>query len=150
MSRLILLDTGPLGLVVHPEKQDPTQNECLRWLIQMLGAGHELGIPEICDYELRRELIRSSLTKTLAKLDSLIVDNFYLPITTEAMREAAVLWAKMRNAGTPTSHPHALDGDVILGAQANLQRAVGKDVIVATTNVGHLTLLTAAAEWQKI
>jgi len=57
------------------------------------------------------------------------------------MMLAAQLWAQMRNAGTPTAAPAALDGDVILAAQA---RTVDENAIVATTNVRHLELLTHA------
>ena len=44
----------------------------------------------------------------------------------------------------------ALDGDVILVAQAILLRSKGYDVIIATTNVGHLERFTPALKWEAI
>jgi hypothetical protein len=52
---------------------------------------------------------------------------------------AAELWAQSRKAGKPTADPKALDGDVILAAQAKLLESGGNPVVIATTNVGHLS-----------
>jgi predicted nucleic acid-binding protein len=76
-------------------------------------------VPEIADYEVRRELIRRNSQRALANLDQLCTQLEYLPITTRGMRLAANLWAQARNAGLPTAAGHALDGDVVLAAQAN-------------------------------
>jgi hypothetical protein len=57
----------------------------------------------------------------------------YLPITTEVMLQAAAFWAQMRRQGQPTAIDAALDGDVILAAQAVAQQAQGDDVVIATT-----------------
>jgi hypothetical protein len=54
------------------------------------------------------------------------------------MLKAAELCATARRAGLPTAPPDALDGDVILAAQAMLSRGLGVAVTVATDNVGHL------------
>lgn len=48
------------------------------------------------------------------------------------------------------SAPDALDGDVILAAQALLVANEGNEVIIATTNVGHLSRFVDAREWQDI
>jgi predicted nucleic acid-binding protein len=72
----------------------------------------------------------------------------YLPLTTQAMRRAAELWALVRQQGRPTASDKAIDGDVILAAQA---LTIGSSsVVVATTNVGHLSRLVAAELWQSI
>ena len=66
------------------------------------------------------------------------------------MRQAALFWAQLRRQGTPTAAPDALDGDVILAAQATLLAAAGNEVIVATMNLGHLQCLVRALQWQAI
>ena len=81
------------------------------------------------------------------------LDNFafvleYLPLTTDAMRLAADLWAQSRQQGRPTADPKELDGDVILAAQALLLNM--PDVVVATTNIGHIARYVSAKRWQDV
>src|SRR5439155_26097026 len=103
--------------------------------------------PEIADYEIRRELIRLGGTVALANLDGYGIQLEYLPITTAAMRLAAELWAQARIAGHPTAPDPALDGDVILAAQAiSLQTAV----VVATGNPAHLARFVPAELWSMV
>ena len=64
------------------------------------------------------------------------------------MRRAAEFWAEARRDGRPTAPDPALDGDVILAAQAaTLDR---DDVIIATTNPKHLSRYVPAALWTDI
>ena len=58
MSRAIILDTGPLGLLTNP-KQTPESRAITRWALDMMTAGHRLIVPAIADYEVRRELERA-------------------------------------------------------------------------------------------
>jgi len=104
-------------------------------------------VPEIADYEVRRELVRIQSRNSLTNLDALNTRLEYLPLSTDAMRMAADLWAQARNAGQPTAADPALDGDVILAAQA---LTLNTAVIVATTNPGHLVRFVAADIWSKI
>jgi hypothetical protein len=68
-----------------------------------------------------------------------------------AMRKAAELWAQARRAGTPTAPDLALDGDVILAAQALLLATQeAEQVVIATTNPGHLNRYTDAQEWSAV
>lgn len=147
MKRIVLLDAGPLGLVTNP-KQSPRSMVCNQWLQSLLSSGVRVMVPEITDYEVRRELLRARKTKGLQRLDDLVKVVEYLPLTTAVMRDAAQLWAQIRQLGKPTADRHALDGDVILAAQAR-SIPVG-NVIVATTNVGHLVRLTQAALWTDV
>ena len=115
-------------------------------------AGDRLAVPEIADYEIRRELLRTGKVLSVARLDELCAGLEYLPLTTPVMQDAASLWADARNAGHPTAHPHALDGDVILAAQArNAQIEFAPNpVVVVTTNVEHLARYTVARHWTDI
>jgi len=74
----------------------------------------------------------------------------YVPITTQTMLLAAEFWAQVRKQGKPTADNKALDGDVILAAQVSLLSSVGYEVVIATTNVNHLSRLVTAKEWQNI
>ncbi len=147
MSRAIVLDTGPLGLVTNP-KLSSESAACAQWLQAHIAIGNRIIIPEIADYELRRELLRANKTKGIARLDELVKVLEYLPITTTAMHQAAKFWAQARQQGQPTAGDKTIDGDVILVAQA-VTLAVS-DLVVATTNVGHLANFVAAELWQNI
>jgi predicted nucleic acid-binding protein len=94
--------------------------------------------------------LRLDSTKSLAKLDQLKDRIEYVPLSTSAMRQAAALWAQARKDGKPTADSHALDGDVILCAQARLAVAHADDLIIATTNVGHLSRFVSAKHWSEI
>lgn len=148
----LFLDTGVLGLVTHPAG-GADASACLKWMRDCIEAGSIVCIAEIVDYELRRELIRRK-SGALAKLDALPQPPSiqYLPLTTPVMRDAAQLWALMRNRGTPTAPHHALDGDVILAAQVTgFASASGGAAIVATTDVGDLTRLQLTAKrWEDV
>jgi len=149
VSRIILLDSGPLGLVTNPRNSADTF-ECNRWLRLLLAAGTRVLVPEIADYEVRRELLRGNKAAGIKRLDALKATIGYVPLTTEAMLRAAEFWAQARQRGRPTADNKALDGDVILAAQAALLAEQGDDVTVATTNVGHLTQFVDARAWQDI
>ena len=90
--------------------------------------------------------------QSITDLNVLKVALGYIPLDTQTMIDAAALWAVARQAGQPTAHDHALDGDVILCAQTiRLQSAHPNDaVMVATTNVGHLGRFVPASLWQNI
>ena len=149
MARLILLDSGPLGMAVHPRATGVAQS-CQTWLNALLQRGERIAIPEIADYEVRRELLRAGLTRSVQRLDLLILNLEYLPIDTPTIRLAAELWAEVRRAGQPTADPKALDGDVILAAQAILATTETTVGTIATTNVAHLARFTVAYDWQSI
>jgi predicted nucleic acid-binding protein len=109
-----------------------------------------VAVPEIADYEIRRELLRADRPKGIARLDALAEQVGYLPVTTPVMRLAAELWARVRKAGKPTAKDAALDADVILAATAWLAAQDGLEVIVATDNVRHLGRFVTASLWEAI
>ncbi len=142
-----MLDAGPLGLITNP-KLSPESMACAQWLQIHLRAESRIIIPEIADYEVRRELLRANKTKGIARLDDLAKLIEYLPIRTVAMRQAAQLWAQARKLGQPTAGDKTIDGDMILVAQA-ITLGV-PNVVIATTNVGHLSRFIAAELWQNV
>lgn len=147
--KLIFLDSGILGMVSNP-KANQSNLECQLWLEKLLINGENIVIPEIVDYEVRRELIRAEKTSSIIKLDKLKNTLNYLPITTEVMLLAAQLWAQTRQKGKPTADSKSLDGDVILASQAKLEELKGNTIVIATKNVKHLSLFVDAREWQNI
>ena len=147
MKRVLVLDSGPLGLVTNPGGSAKTI-ACIHWLRHLLHAGDTVIVPEIADYEVRRELIRARRHPGIARLDELINQVEYLAITTAAMRLAAEYWAHARRHGRPAASDASLDGDVIIAAQAETLGLSG--VIVATTNPKHLSPFVDAQLWQEI
>jgi predicted nucleic acid-binding protein len=149
MNRIIVLDSGPLGMVTNP-KAKGIPLDCQMWLKSLLRRGERIIIPEIADYEVRRELLRAGLLKSVHRLDNLKQTLEYIPIQTDTILLAANLWAEARKIGQPTADPKALDGDVILAAQARLLCNDTTEAIVATTNVAHLSRFITALDWQSI
>ena len=147
MNDIFVLDTAPLGLVTNP-KQSGENLDCYRWLEKRIDGGSRVIVPEIADYEVRRELLRADKVQGLRRLDLIISALEYLPITTEAMKQAALFWAEARKSGRPTAKNEALDGDVILAAQA--MTFSDQEVIVVTTNVEHLARFVTAKRWQEL
>ncbi len=151
MTRCVVLDSGPLGLLAYVRAiQEAT--DCRAWVSALLEGGTTVVIPEIADYEVRRELLRAGLTKAILRLETLetVPGITYLPISTEAMRLAADFWAQSRRVGRPTADPKELDGDVILAAQARLAAGEDDELTVATTNAGHIGRFVPAAGWRDI
>lgn len=94
VSRVVLLDAGPLGMISHPRKNP----EIKVWLQNLIRSGTVVRVPEIADYEVRRELLRANKLKGIQRLDSLKVVIGYIPITTEVMLKAAEFWAQAKAA----------------------------------------------------
>lgn len=98
-------------------------------------------------------MIRRGATAGLRRLDELAEDVVvYEPLSDRALRRAAELWAFMRNLGTPTAPPEALDGDCLLAAQAEVAVEPGDVLTIATTNPAHLGRFPGidAREWATI
>ncbi len=147
VSRVVLLDSGPLGLATNP-KPSPNNLACSEWLQSLIEARIRVVVPEIADYEVRRELLRASKFNGLALLDTLAESLEYLPLTTSTMRRAARLWADARQSGQPTAGDNTIDADVILAAQAMSLEV--DDYVIATTNVGHLSRFAPAQLWSEL
>ena len=152
---IIFLDSGIIGLVTNPRKQGQSL-ACEQWMLGLLARGVNIVSSEICNYEVRRNLILeadlSSKTSSLTNLDELDDLITFLPVTKLALRTAAQLWAEARLNGMPTADNITLDADVIICAQWRLISAQypGQMCIIATTNVKHISRFATAEEWQNI
>jgi predicted nucleic acid-binding protein len=149
MSKLILLDSGPLGIISNPSTSE-TVLACREWAKKQHEQGNVVVVPEIADYEVRRELLRADKRNGVERLNLIKSTFAYLPITTAIMLRAADFWARARKVGRPTADSAALDADVILAAQASILIDEGSEAIIATSNPRHLSMFVPAAEWQKL
>jgi len=64
VSQVVLLDTSPLSLLSNPNHQ-PQVAACRSLAASLRSAGHRIIVPEITDYEVRRELIRAGKIRSL-------------------------------------------------------------------------------------
>ncbi|MDQ2652354.1 MAG: nuclease [Chloroflexota bacterium] len=118
----------------------------------MLQAGHRLIVPEIIDFEVRRELIRLGNQRALLRLNQLPIKLGFHEVSSEVLRRAAHFWAEARRSGKPTADRHSLDIDMILAGHAatiGAQQALDQ-VLIATTNVQHLRHFADARDWASI
>jgi predicted nucleic acid-binding protein len=148
VSDVLFLDSGPLGLITQPQRSHEVI-AITDWLKDCLRAGARVVVPGIVYYEIKRELLRANKSFGIARLDAFVnaTPDRYLPLTDEALRFGAELWAQSRRAGRPTADPTALDIDVLLSAQA---LRFGSSPLVATTNPKHLSQFVPAQHWTDI
>jgi len=114
----------------------------------LMRSGVEFFIPDIVDYELRRELLRAGKHESVQRLDELRSRLEVLPVTFDVLLRAAELCAHARQTGQPTAAKQRIDTDMILVAQA--ESCPIRPATIATTNVGHLARFFPAAEWTAI
>jgi predicted nucleic acid-binding protein len=137
VAKLVFLDSEPLGLA-SKQAGRADADACRSWLSTLELGGAFVLIPEIVDYEVRRELVRAGATAGLRRLDALLGRFSLLLLDRPALLRASELWAHVRKIGLPTADPHALDADAILAGQALTAARPDDSVIVATANVRHL------------
>ena len=68
MARIVVLDAGPLMLTSKPRGLAPA-DRCRAWIHALDAAGARVEVPEIADYEVRRELLRVGAPAALKRLD---------------------------------------------------------------------------------
>ena len=146
MARVIYLDSGPVGLACHPRPKKGTEFDDFRsWLMKALEGRTRIIIPAIADYEVRRELVRNGSLDSIDLLDQIedgrhpiLKGITYLPLSEGALKGAAKLWAEARNKGYATAGDQALDGDVMVAAQALDHAGTSTRFTIATGNVKDL------------
>ena len=116
-----------------------------------LYRGTKFIVPGPADYEIRRELLRLNKVKSLQRLDELLdgVARLY-PLEQHDLREAAELWARMRNTGHVTADDKDLDCDVIIAAQVRRMPPNPNPYIVVTDNLRHFTKMCVAERWRSL
>ena len=93
---IVLLDAGPLGMISNP-KASAANKECYEWMEALVVSSAPVFVPEIADYEVRRELLRAGKTQGIARLDLIKNTIGYLPLTTSISR--CRLLARRRSVG---------------------------------------------------
>lgn len=68
MRKAVLLDAGPLGMISNPNAVG-VNRECYEWMEALVVNGFQVRVPEISDYEVRRELLRANKSQGLDRLD---------------------------------------------------------------------------------
>ncbi len=117
---IIILDTFPTSSTGKLPGRTPTLlDQCRQWITACETAGHRILIPAISYYEALRELEMRQAVSQIARLQTFCLQApRFIPLTTGHLETAAQIWGQARRAGQPTADPQALDGDVILAAQA--------------------------------
>jgi len=148
---IIILDSGIVYTICNSSNVQGV-TDCQEWFYRLMARSAQFAMSEICDYEVRRELIRRNQTASIKELDELRPKVTILPITQQVLLKAAQLWATARQNHNPTSDDENIDIDMILSAQYLLLKAdfPGQNIVVATTNTKHLRLFTTAEEWENI
>jgi hypothetical protein len=151
MQEYVSLDSSPLG-IASGRRGLPLPDRCRNWCRTLIARGVIVVVPEIADFEVRRELIRIRASGSVRRLDELVTLGglSHAPVTTAEWHQAALFWADARARGLPTASQDALDADVILAACATTIGQPGDQVIVATMNVGHLARYCDARLWTSI
>ncbi|MEM9274878.1 MAG: type II toxin-antitoxin system VapC family toxin [Cyanobacteria bacterium P01_F01_bin.143] len=148
---IVLIDSGVLFTLISTSKVKEV-TDCQDWFYYLLSRSALVVTSAICNYEVKRELIRRKKVPELDNLNQLKTLIDFLPVDDSTLELAAELWAEARNKGLPTADDLSLDADVIICAQYQLlaEKYPGRYVVIATTNVKHLSRFTEAKKWQEI
>ena len=156
---IVILDSNILTLLVTPldeklsedEKLTKEIHQCTKWFERLLSKGARIIVSDICDYEVRRELIRIK-SKSVQELDNLRDLIEFKPVTFAVLEKAAELWAEARYQSQSNKIKENIDVDCILAAQWCLlkEQYPGRKVIIATKNIKDFQRVTDCDVWQNI
>jgi predicted nucleic acid-binding protein len=156
---IVFIDTNILGLISNENTSFDEAQQCKKWFSTLLIRSVRVVTSDLCNYEEMRGLLSSSILKKevapgIKSLEFLRADGFleFLPVSTEALDLAAKLWARASTSGQTTRDEKDIDIDIIISAQYQLLRNEfpGQQVIMATTNLKHLSIFCEAAHWRDI
>lgn len=156
---IVILDSNILTLLVTPldeklsedEKLTKEIHQCTKWFERLLSKGARIIVSDICDYEVRRELIRIK-SKSVQELDNLRDLIEFKPVTFAVLEKAAELWAEARYLSQSNKIKENIDVDCILAAQWCLlkEQYPGRKVIIATKNIKDFQRVTDCDVWSNI
>jgi predicted nucleic acid-binding protein len=154
---IVLLDSNILGLI-NSRRTSPEAIACDRWFHHTFRRA-SLVSSELCLYEVRRGLLKASLQADkpvpgLQGLQELEEEGWveFLVADRQVLNIAADLWAKAAASGQTSRSDKDIDIDIIIAAhyQILVDEYPGREVIVATKNLKHLSRFCTAANWQDI
>jgi hypothetical protein len=151
---IIFIDSSVLGQLCNPNSTDYLAR-LDNWFERSLTRCTVVS-SMICDYEVRRGLLLTKKQGLMASgiplLDDLHRLSDFLPVDRIVWNLAADIWATARASGKPTAGDRNLDADMIICAtwQDLATRYPGQEVVIATTNVRHLSRFTNAVKWEDI
>jgi hypothetical protein len=152
---IVFIDSGVLGILANPNKVGEI-SDCEQWLYRLLSQGVYICSSDLCDYEVRRNLILETNKKphlnSINNLDELRELITFLPVSASLLTQAASLWAKARIRGMPTANDKNLDVDIIICTQWQMlkEEFPNRYIVIATTNVKHLSRFAVALSWKDI
>ncbi len=156
---ILILDSNIIALLIAniDEKLSEDQKltteiyQCTEWFYRLLSKGVYIIASDICDYELRRELIRIK-SKSIQELDKLRDLIEFQEVTFALLEKAAELWAEARAMSQSNKIKENIDVDCILAAQWCLlkEQFLGREVIIATKNIKDFQPVTDCDIWQNI
>lgn len=152
---IVFIDSGVLGILTNPNNIDEA-NECKQWLYGLLAKGVYICSSDLCDYEVRRSLILASHRKPeirgIQNLDNFREVITFLEPTSVLLKQASSVWASARIQGIPTANEKNLDVDIIICTHYQMlqEEFPGRYIVIATTNVKHLSRFAEAKVWRSI
>jgi hypothetical protein len=149
VSLVVLLDAGPLGMITNPKSSLENQ-ACKDWLANLVSSGVGVVIPEISDYEVRRELLGAGKFQGIGRLDALKGILHYAPINYVGNVESGGVLGECPKDGRQSADDASLDADMILAAQSQTLAGEGDQPVIATTNVRHLAVFASTRIWRDI
>jgi hypothetical protein len=151
---IVILDTGLLGWITNPNYVK--SKKYIDWFEQLVCRSATVMTSDLCAYEVERGLFlarkKTGAFDGITLLEDLRNRIVFLPITSELLRESAILWADAQSQSLGTSSPKNIDVDIILCAQYRLlqNEYPGRTVIVATENIRDIGRFANADRWEHI
>jgi hypothetical protein len=152
---IVFIDSGVLGILANPNKVGEV-SDCEQWLYRLLSQGVYICSSDLCDYEVRRNLILETNKKphlnSIKNLDELRELITFLPVSPLLLTKSASLWASARIQGMPTADNKTLDIDIIICTQWQMlkEEFPSPYIVIATTNVKHLSRFASAKAWREV